>query len=113
VVLRTGRPQRRRQFATEAAALDVAAKAGIPVPALVGYDGDVLMLLEGLPGTSHIQREPDERRLRAIGAAAARIPCPRPRPRPQPRVARPTAPRRACPMGPFHHLPDPFTSTRE
>jgi aminoglycoside phosphotransferase (APT) family kinase protein len=73
VVLRTGRPEQRKQFATEAAALDVAAKAGIPVPALLGYDGDVLMLLEGLPGTSHIQREPDERRLRAIGAAAARI----------------------------------------
>jgi Ser/Thr protein kinase RdoA (MazF antagonist) len=43
------------------------------VPALLGYDGGVLMLLEWLPGTSHIPREPDEQRLRAIGAAAARI----------------------------------------
>jgi hypothetical protein len=30
-----------------------------------------------------------------------------------PPSARPTAPRRACPRGPFHHLPGPFTITRE
>jgi aminoglycoside phosphotransferase (APT) family kinase protein len=76
-VLKAGDPrhheQQRAQFATEAAALEVAAKAGLAVPALLGYDGDLLMLLECLPGTSHIPGEPDEQRLRAIGAAAARI----------------------------------------
>ena len=73
VVLRTGRPHERVQFRTEAAALEVAAKAGIAAPPLLGYNGDVLMLLDGLPGTSRIPLEPDERRLRAYGAAAARI----------------------------------------
>jgi aminoglycoside phosphotransferase (APT) family kinase protein len=77
-VLRTGDPryvaQLRVQFATEAAALEVAAKAGLPVPAVLGHDGDaLLMLLEWLPGASHIPAEPDEPRLRGIGAAAARI----------------------------------------
>jgi aminoglycoside phosphotransferase (APT) family kinase protein len=77
-VLRTVDPQYRSQlrpqFATEAAALEVAAKAGLPVPALLGHDNDaLLMLLEWLPGTSDIPAAPDEHRLRAIGAAAARI----------------------------------------
>jgi aminoglycoside phosphotransferase (APT) family kinase protein len=66
--------QLRTQFVTEAAALEVAAKAGLPVPALLGHDDDaLLMLLEWLPGASHIPAEPGEDRLRAIGAAAARI----------------------------------------
>jgi aminoglycoside phosphotransferase (APT) family kinase protein len=61
------------QFATEVAALRRAAAAGLPVPAVLGYDDDGLVLLAGLPGTSHIPREPEGPRLRAIGAAAARI----------------------------------------
>jgi aminoglycoside phosphotransferase (APT) family kinase protein len=77
-VLRAGdlrhQAQLRTQFATEAAALEVAATAGLPVPALLGHDNDaLLMLLEWLPGTSRIPAGPDERRLRAIGAAAARV----------------------------------------
>jgi len=60
-VLRAGDPrhraQLRTQFATEAAALEVAAKAGLPVPALLGHDNDaLLMLLEWLPGACRARR---------------------------------------------------------
>ena len=72
-ILKDGRPGQAALFATEAAALRFAAAAGIPVAAMLGYDNGTRMLLECLPGTSQIPREPDGRRLRALGAAAARI----------------------------------------
>lgn len=72
-VLKDGRPGQAAQFATEAAALRLAAAAGLPVAAVLGYDGGTRMLLECLPGTSQIPRGPDGQRLRALGAAAARI----------------------------------------
>ena len=72
-VLKDGRPGQAALFATEAAALRFAAAAGLPVAAVLGYDGGTRMLLECLPGASQIPREPDGRRLRALGAAAARI----------------------------------------
>jgi aminoglycoside phosphotransferase (APT) family kinase protein len=73
VILKDGEPGQAAQFATEAAALQVAATAGFPVAAVLGYDGGTRMLLECLPGTSRIPREPDGQRLRALGATAARI----------------------------------------
>jgi aminoglycoside phosphotransferase (APT) family kinase protein len=72
-ILKAGTPDQAAQFATEAAALRLAAAAGVPVPALLGCDDGTRMLLERLPGTSHIPREPDGKRLRGLGAAAARI----------------------------------------
>lgn len=72
-VLKDGRPGHASLFATEAAALRFAAAAGLPVAAVLGYDGGTRMLLECLPGTSQISCEPDGQRLRALGAAAARI----------------------------------------
>jgi aminoglycoside phosphotransferase (APT) family kinase protein len=72
-ILKDGRPGQAAQFATEAAALRLAAAAGFPVAAVLGYDGGTRMLLECLPGTSQVPPEPDGQRLRALGAAAARI----------------------------------------
>ena len=77
-VLRTGEAGRESWFATEAAAISVAITAGIAAPAVLGYDdgsatGIPQLLLERLPGSSRIPRERDEGRLRALGAAAARI----------------------------------------
>jgi aminoglycoside phosphotransferase (APT) family kinase protein len=77
-VLRVGHSGQDLWFATEAAAIGLAASAGIPVPAVLSTDdgascGVPLMLMEYLPGTSHIPRERDDRHLRILGAAAARI----------------------------------------
>src|SRR5260370_1041538 len=49
------------------------ADAGLAVAAMLGYDDGTRMLLECLPGASQIPCEPDSQRLRALGAAAARI----------------------------------------
>ncbi len=72
-MLKDGRPDQAALFATEAAGLRFAAAADLPVPAVLGYDGGTRMLLECLPGASQVPRDPDGQRLRALGAAAARI----------------------------------------
>jgi aminoglycoside phosphotransferase len=64
LVLRIGAPSDAAPFATEVAALRLAAQAGIPVPRLLGHDdgtatGIPLVLTECLPGSSHIPRQPD------------------------------------------------------
>ncbi len=77
VVLRTGQPDDLASFATEAAALRLAERAGVPAPRLLGYDedgaGGPVLLMERLPGSSEIPPEPDPAHLRALGAAAARL----------------------------------------
>jgi aminoglycoside phosphotransferase len=73
VILKAGTPDLAARFATEAAALRLAAAAGVPVPVVLGYADGTRMLLQRLPGTSRIPCEPDGKRLRALGAAAARL----------------------------------------
>jgi len=81
VVLRVTRPELVAETATEVAAMTCAARAAtvaLPVAGLLGYDlaertGYGLVLTDRMPGTSQIPREPDPERLRALGAAAARI----------------------------------------
>jgi aminoglycoside phosphotransferase (APT) family kinase protein len=57
---------------TEVAAMRLAADAGLPVPPVLAHQ-DNLLLMPALTGDSLIPAEPDPRRLRALGAAAARI----------------------------------------
>jgi len=81
VVLRVARAEQVADTATEVAAMTCAARmagAILPVPEMLGYDlaertGYGLVLLARVPGTSVIPPEPDPERLRALGAAAARI----------------------------------------
>ena len=81
VVLRVARAERAAETATEVAAMThVARVAGaiLPVANLLGYDladrtGYGLVLTACVPGTSVIPPEPNPARLRALGAAAARI----------------------------------------
>jgi len=81
VVLRVVRAERAVETATEVAAMTYAAQAagaGPPVADLLGYDlADRtrygLVLTARVPGTSVIPQLPDPARLRALGAAAARI----------------------------------------
>jgi aminoglycoside phosphotransferase (APT) family kinase protein len=78
VVLRVGQPGDAPSFATEIAALSLAAGAGVPAPSLLGHDsgpavGLPVVLTERLPGTSRIPRQPDQLRLRALGAVAAQL----------------------------------------
>jgi aminoglycoside phosphotransferase (APT) family kinase protein len=78
LVLRVGEPSDAAWFATEVAALRLAARAGLPVPRLLGHHdgaaaGIPLVLTECLPGSSQIPREPDPCRLRALGAVAAQL----------------------------------------
>lgn len=78
LVLRIGWPADAASFATEVAALRLAARSGIPVPRLLGHDdgtaaGVPLVLIEYVPGSSQIPREPEPSRLRALGAVAARL----------------------------------------
>jgi aminoglycoside phosphotransferase (APT) family kinase protein len=81
VILRVARAERAAETATEVAAMTcVALVAGavLPVAELLGYDlaertGYALVLTACVPGTSVIPAEPDPGRLRALGAAAARI----------------------------------------
>jgi aminoglycoside phosphotransferase (APT) family kinase protein len=78
VVLRVGQPGDAASLATEAAALRLAAGAGISVPGLLGADcaqaaGVPLLLTGRLPGSRQIPRDYDAPRLRRLGALAARI----------------------------------------
>jgi aminoglycoside phosphotransferase (APT) family kinase protein len=81
VVLRVARAEQAAETATEVAAMTYAARVAgaiLPVAELLGYDlaertGYGLVLITCVPGTSVIPPEPDPQRLRALGAAAARI----------------------------------------
>ena len=81
VVLRVARTDQVAETATEVAAMTYAARvagATLPVAELLGYDLAErtrygLVLTTRVPGTSAIPPEPDPDRLRALGAAAARI----------------------------------------
>jgi aminoglycoside phosphotransferase (APT) family kinase protein len=78
LVFRVGQEGDLGAFATEVAALRLAAGAGVPVPALLAHDdgtaaGVPVVLTERLPGSSQIPPEPDPSHLRALGAAAARL----------------------------------------
>ncbi len=77
-VLRAGQAGEERWFATAAAALRLAASAGLPVPRVLGTDtgaavGVPLLLTEYLPGVSQIPRDGEDSRLRRLGEIAARI----------------------------------------
>lgn len=72
------RHQAKENVATEVAAMRQAGKAGLPVPEVLGHDdgtatGFALALTTLMPGSSRIPARPDAKRLRAIGAIAARI----------------------------------------
>ena len=81
VVLRVARAEQVAETATEVAAMTYAARVAgaiLPVAELLGYDLAErtrygLVLTTRVPGTSAIPPEPDPERLRALGAAAARI----------------------------------------
>lgn len=78
LVLRVGQPEDLGPFATEVAALRLAAQAGLPVPQLLAHDDGTaasvpVVLTERLPGSSHIPPQPDPSRLQALGAIAARL----------------------------------------
>jgi aminoglycoside phosphotransferase (APT) family kinase protein len=81
VVLRVAPAEHAAQTATQVAAMTCAARvigATLPVADLLGYDlaertGYGLVLTARVPGTSVIPPAPDSGRLRALGAAAARI----------------------------------------
>jgi aminoglycoside phosphotransferase (APT) family kinase protein len=81
VVLRVADARLAAETATEVAAMTYAAQvagATLPVADLLGYDLAErtrygLVLTTCVPGTSVIPPEPDPERLRALGAAAARI----------------------------------------
>jgi len=81
VILRVAPAKRATETATEVAAMTCAARVSdtvLPVAELLGYDlaertGYGLVLTTRAPGTSMIPPEPDPERLRALGAAAARI----------------------------------------
>ncbi|MGQ0837370.1 phosphotransferase [Actinokineospora sp.] len=74
-VLRTGAGAAdRARFETEAAALTVGAEHGLPMPRLLGVDLDGPMLLAtALPGHSRVTGPPSAERMRALGAAVARL----------------------------------------
>jgi len=80
-VLRVIAARRAGETETEIAAMTHVARvaeAGLPVAELLGYDlaeqtGYTLMLTGQVPGSGVIPAEPDPERLRALGAAAARI----------------------------------------
>jgi aminoglycoside phosphotransferase (APT) family kinase protein len=78
VVLRVGQPGDLAPIITEVKALQLAARAAIPVPEVLGYDdgsaaGVPLLLMGWLAGSSHIPRKPDASRLAMLGAVAARL----------------------------------------
>ena len=80
VVLRVARGEQAAETATEVAAMAQAARAGgtVPVAELLAYDcaeqtGFGLVLTARVPGTSVIPPGPDQGKLRALGAVAARI----------------------------------------
>lgn len=90
VILRIAPAERVAETATEVAAMTCAARVAgtvLPVAELLGYDlaertGYGLVLTSRAPGTSMIPPEPDPERLRALGAAAARISLVEPGPAP-------------------------------
>ena len=90
VILRAAPAERAAETATEVAAMTCAARVAgtvLPVAELLGYDfaertGYGLVLTSRAPGTSVIPPEPDPERLRALGAAAARISSVQPDPAP-------------------------------
>lgn len=80
VVLRVAHGEQAAETATEVAAMTQAVRASVTVPVaeLLGYDCAErtrfgLVLTARMPGTSVIPPQPDPERLRALGAAAARI----------------------------------------
>jgi Ser/Thr protein kinase RdoA (MazF antagonist) len=81
VVLRVADAEQTAETATEVAAMTCVARVAdaiLPVPELLGYDLAErtrygLVLTACVPGTSAIPAEPDPEKLRALGAAAARI----------------------------------------
>ena len=81
VILRVARAEQVAETATEVAAMTYAARVAgaiLPVAELLGYELAErtrygLVLTSRVPGTSAIPPEPDPERLRALGAAAARI----------------------------------------
>ena len=81
VILRVARAEQAAETATEVAAMTCVARVAgdiLPVAELLAYDlaertGYGLVLTACVPGTSVIPPEPDPERLRALGAAAARI----------------------------------------
>ncbi len=78
-VLRVGELHRRGQVATEAAALAFAKEHQLPAPRLLGVDldgnaaGRPVLLTTVLAGSSRIPAAASPGRLRALGAAAARL----------------------------------------
>jgi Ser/Thr protein kinase RdoA (MazF antagonist) len=78
VVLRVAGLRWADAVATEVEAMRLAAIGGVPVPEVLGSDdgaatGAVLLLMSQAAGSSWIPAAPDGERLRALGAAAARI----------------------------------------
>lgn len=69
----------RQRFATEAAALELAARHAVPAPRPIAADldatttGELALLTSFLPGSSRIPAAADERRLRELGAGVAQI----------------------------------------
>lgn len=77
-VLKTGPPDIRADLATEAAALGLAEKHGVPAPRLLALDlagscGAPALLMTALPGSSQVPVRPTRERLHAVGAAAASL----------------------------------------
>jgi aminoglycoside phosphotransferase (APT) family kinase protein len=75
-VLKQANAEDRAGFATEIAALRLAAEHGIPVPTILGFDngeGGPTVLETVMPGRSTIPVEPTPERLRVLGAAAAAL----------------------------------------
>jgi hypothetical protein len=113
-VLRVGDASGRQRLATEAAALLFAEGHRLPAPRLLAADPDgdaagrPALLMTLLPGTSTIPRTASVARLRAAGAAAARIHAVPAAPRPDlpSRVRRPrrtgTSWRRSLPRPTWH-----------
>lgn len=77
-VLRVAPRENAGNIMTEVAAMRYAALVGLPVPEVLGHDdgtaaGFALLLTSHVAGSSRIPVEPDVKRLRMLGAAAARI----------------------------------------
>ncbi|GAA1273590.1 hypothetical protein GCM10009634_15800 [Saccharothrix xinjiangensis] len=76
------------RLATEAAALDLAGRHGLPTPRLIAADldgeasGRVAVLSTALPGSSRVPVHPSADRMRALGRAAAALHAVEAEPRP-------------------------------
>jgi aminoglycoside phosphotransferase (APT) family kinase protein len=92
VVVRTGSPDDRAMFATEAAALEIVAKHGaVPAPRVLAVSDHPAMLIERLPGSSRIPDTAPTARLRTLGAVVAALQAVTPRSPLLPRRTRPIA----------------------